>query len=196
MFFLARTAMARKSRICGESVPIDSRSARRRRCRPNRRMEIVGPSIGQAQVDHRRRDVDAAADARGDALDHAHDVVGVAEAHLGALEPSKPLDVHLVRTVDQHVAHGRVGQQRRQRAHPDRLVGQLFGQADALGLVERHGLRLDRTRRELLHRRGHVGVVAVEQASLANLVEQFLVQGRLDRQVVGPRALHRLHAVV
>ena len=65
----------------------------------------------------------------------------VAEADVGALEPAEPLDVHLVGAVDEDVADGRVGQQRRQRTHADRLVGQLLGQPDALGLVERECLR-------------------------------------------------------
>ena len=45
MFLRPRTAMTRNSRISGESVPRFSRSSRRSRRRPKRRIESVGPSI-------------------------------------------------------------------------------------------------------------------------------------------------------
>ena len=150
MFLRARTAMTRNSSIsrrerpeaeqvvapqalAAEAADRDRRTVDRHR----RQRRVDAAAVGQAQVGHRRRGVDAAADARGDALDDAHDVLGVAEAHVGALEPAEALDVHLVRRVDEDVGDGRIGQQRRQRTHADRLVGQLLGQPDALGLVER-----------------------------------------------------------
>jgi hypothetical protein len=72
--------------------------------------------------------------------------------------------------------------QRRQRAHADRLVGQLLGQPDAFGLVERDVLGRNRARRKILHGGRDVGAVALEQPAFADLVEQPLLQRRLHRR--------------
>src|SRR5436190_1973779 len=82
------------------------------------------------------------------------------------LPAPEPLDVHLIGSVHQDVADGRIGQQRRERTHPDRLVRQLFGEAYALRIVERNFLRLDGAGGEVLYGRGHIRAVAVEQPTL------------------------------
>ena len=202
MFLRARTAMTRNSRISGESVPeiqqivapqpppAEAADRERRTVdRHRRKRRVHAAAVRQPEIGHRRRRVDAAADARGDALDDAHDVLGVTEADVGAFEAAEPLDVHLVGRVDQDVADRRIGEQRRQRTHADRLVGQLLGQPHALGFVEPHVLRGNRTRRKILHGGRDVGAVVLEQSALADLVEQPLLQRGLDGQVVGAPGL-------
>jgi hypothetical protein len=111
-------------------------------------------------------------------------VVCVAEAHVSALDPAESLHVHFVGRVDQDVADRGIGQQRCKRTHADRFVGQFLGEPHALGFVECNLVRCQRPRRELLHRRRHVCTFAFEQAALAYLVEEPLLQHRLDGQII------------
>jgi hypothetical protein len=123
-------------------------------------------------------------------------MLGIPEAHVRTLELAEPFDVHLVGAVDQDVADGRIRKERRQRPHADRLVGQLLGQPDALRLVERHLLRRNRTRREILYGRRDVGAFVLEQPAFANFVQEPLLQGRLHSEVVGSSGLGDLRRAI
>ena len=116
----------------------------------------------------------------------------VAEAHVGLFKPAEPLDIDLVGGVDEDVTDGRVREQRREWPHADRLVGQLLGQTHALRFVERNILGGDGARRELFHRRRQVSAVALEEAALADFVEQPLLQRRLHAEVIRAAWLGRL----
>jgi hypothetical protein len=65
---------------------------------------------------------------------HPDDVVRVAETDVGPLHAAEALHVHLVGCVDQDVADRGIGEQRRQRTHADRFVGQFLGEPHALRL--------------------------------------------------------------
>ena len=110
-------------------MPSCIRSSRRNRRRPNRRMESVGPSIvtggrvaltrlpsGSRASTMGDAFVDPPAHPGGDPLDDPHQVLGVAEAHVGLLQPTEPLDVDLPRPVDEDVGDRRIGHQRRPAA--------------------------------------------------------------------------------
>ena len=58
--------------------------------------------------------VDAPSHASGDPLNDPHQMLRVAKRHLRRLQLTKPLDVHLMRTVDEDVRHGWIGKQRLQ----------------------------------------------------------------------------------
>ena len=64
--------------------------------RHRRQRGVDAAAVGQPGVDHRRAFVDPPADAGGDPLDDPHQVVGVAEAHVGLFQPAEALDVDLV----------------------------------------------------------------------------------------------------
>ena len=64
--------------LVGAELPDGDRRALRRDRRDD---HVDARAVGQTRVDHRRRLVDAAAERRDDALDDAHDVPVVAEAH-------------------------------------------------------------------------------------------------------------------
>ncbi len=202
MFLRARTAKTRNSRISGESVPMVEQIVtpqppateaadgdRRTVDRHRRKRGVDTAAVRQAEVGHRRGGVDPAAHARRDALDHANDVVGVTEADVGAFEAAEPLHVHLIWRVHENVADGRIGEERGQRTHADRLVGQLLGEADALDFVEPDVLRGDRARGKLVHRCRHVDAFGLEQSTLADFVEQPLLQGGFHREVIAASRL-------
>ena len=145
---------------------------------------VDAAAVGQAQVDHRAAHVDAAADARGQALDHALDVLLVAEAHVGPLEAAVALDVDPRGAVDQDVRHGWIGHQGRQGTDAQGLLDQLVAKALALLLVEGQLLGLERARDEVVHGLLDLLLVAAQEVALADVVQQPLVQARLDREVV------------
>jgi len=60
-------------------------------------------AVGQPRVDHRRGFVDSPADARHDAVDDAHQMLIVAEAHGGLVDFAIALDPDAARPVDQDV---------------------------------------------------------------------------------------------
>jgi hypothetical protein len=73
--------------------------------------------------------VDAAADAGGHALNDLEQVIFVGEDGVRLLEPAQPLDIHLVRAVDQDVGDVRVLHVRFERAKAERFGNQLLDQA-------------------------------------------------------------------
>jgi hypothetical protein len=99
-------------------------------------------AVGQARVHHRARLVDAAADGADDPLDDLQQVPIVPEHRVGRFETPVPLDVDLVRPVDEDVGHRRVAQQRLERPEAEQLVDHVTDQALALLLAERGGQRL------------------------------------------------------
>src|SRR5205814_1871344 len=68
--------------------------------------------IGEPSIEHGRRHVDPAANARCDPLYDTDEVVAVPEADRGLLKPTVTLDVDLVVRVDEDIAHGGVGEER------------------------------------------------------------------------------------
>ena len=159
--------------------------------RDRRDRRVHAAAVGESQVHHRAGHVDPPADASGDALDDAADVILVLEAHVRALERAEALDVDPVGGVDQDVGHRGIGHQRRERPHAEGLLEQLVAQTRALLLVQRQVLHAERAVDELAHRELDVLLARTEQVLLADVVEQALVEPRLDRQVVR-RAADRL----
>ena len=153
--------------------------------RHRRQRGVDAAAVGQAGVDHRRRFVDPPAHAGGDPLDDAHQMVGVAEPHVGLLQPAEALDVHLVGPLTRmsvtagsaisgasgptpSVSSSRSSTSRRRSAS-------LSGRSSACSASSTNVSHEPRER--LLA--GRQQVAAVE------LVEQPLVQLALDRQIFG-----------
>ena len=84
--------------------------------RQRRDDDVDARAVGQAGVDHRAALVDAAAERRHDAVDDAHQLLGVAEADVRLSSMPVPLDVDLVRPVDQDFGDAVVVQERLERA--------------------------------------------------------------------------------
>ena len=105
-------------------------------------------AIGQAGVDHGRRFIDAAADARDDALDDLHQVLIVFEGQAGQFEFAGALDVDPVEAVDQNVGDGGVFEQRLERTEAEDFVENFARQALALGEAERNDFAVDRVANE------------------------------------------------
>ncbi len=145
---------------------------------------VDAAAVGEPGVHHRRAFVDPPADAGGNPLDDAHQVVGVRESHVGLLQSPEPLDVHLLRAVDENVGDGRIGHQRRQRSNAEGFFQQVVHQAAAFLFVERQvfGLegfideRLDEFRQRFLARSQEIPAV--------QFIQQPLVQGPFDRHVL------------
>ena len=89
---------------------------------------VDAAAVGQAGIDHRRVLVDAAADAGHDPLDDLQQVLVVGEDGVRLLQAAEPLDIDLVRAVDQDVADVRVLHVRLERAEAERFGDQLLDQ--------------------------------------------------------------------
>ena len=92
----------------------------------------------QARIHHRRRLVDAAANARDNPVDDGHQVPLVVEPHRRKLELAAALDEHLIRTVHQNVRDGGIVQQLLQRAEAEDLVLYLLDDSLPRRNVEGH----------------------------------------------------------
>ena len=146
MFLRATTQTSRNSAIAGLSAPKLDQVARRRACAcANLRIVSAGPvqrqrrddgvdarAVLQARVDHRRRLVDAAAERRDDALDHAQHRAFAGERQRVPLQPAGALDVDLVEAVDHDLGDAVVGQQLLERPEAERLVEHLLAQQSAV----------------------------------------------------------------
>ena len=102
-----------------------------------------------------------------------------------SFELSEPLDIDLVKAVDQDVGDRGIGHQRGQRADAQRLLEQILSQAAPLVLVERDVFGVE----DALHKGPDFGLqlrlIGSQQASLVNFIQQPLVQLPLHREVFG-----------
>ena len=172
-----------------EPLPTEATDAERRPVdRDGRERGVDAAAVGQAGVDHRRPLIDPPAHAACDPLDDPRQVVGVAELDVALGQPAVPLDVDAVRPIDQHVGHGRVGHQRRQRSNAQRLLHQVVGQPLPLGLVQRQVAVAQGPADELADVRPEPVLARAEQTRPVDLVQHLLVQTALDGQVPGPAA--------
>ncbi len=105
-------------------------------------------AVLEAGIDHGRRLVDAAADARDDAVDDLHQVLVVFERRAGDFELAGALDVDAVKAVDEDVGDGGVLEQRLERAEAEDLVEDFAGEALALGEAEGNRLAVHRIANE------------------------------------------------
>ena len=101
-----------------------------------RQHDVDAAAVGEPGVDQRARLVDAAADRRGDALRDIDDMLHVAEPRVGPFELAAPLDIDIVRPVDEDVGDLVVVEKRLERTQADHVVGE-FGREQVLfALVE------------------------------------------------------------
>ncbi len=157
MMMFSRALMAPSSSITISGVKALklSRSSSFSGLEPKRRMETAGTvqgqrrndgvdtrAVRQAGVDHRADFVDAPADLRDDAVDDLQQVVVVAELDAGLLHLAAPLDVDVLRAVDQDVADRVVLQQHFQRSQAEGLVEHLLDQPLPLVAVEQRVFRV------------------------------------------------------
>ena len=156
---------------------------------------VHAAAVGQTGVDHRRGFVDPSAHAGRDPLDDPHQVFVIAEPHLRVLELAEPLDIHLIKAVDEDVGHGRIGHQRRQRTDAERFFQQLVGQAPPLPFVERNVFGGQHAIDKRPHLGPEFGFAGREQSAIIQFVEQPLMQPPLDRKMFRlntPRRRQRL----
>lgn len=144
---------------------------------------IHAAAIGQAQVGHRGTGVDPPADSRRHPLDHPDDVLLVEEADARFLETPIALDVDLVVAIHEHVTHCRVRQQGGQWTKSQCLVDEFGGESVAFMVVHRKVLNGDRPGREITYQRRDLLVVAEEELSPLDLVDELRLQRGLDRGV-------------
>ena len=100
--------------------------------RERRHDHVHARAVGQAGVHHRRGFVDAAADGRDDALDHAHQVAVVGEPCVGLVQHAGALDEHLVVAVHHHLGDRVVAQERIDRPVAEHLVDHVLDDPLAL----------------------------------------------------------------
>ena len=115
-------------RIRGELANGDDRTGQRQ----GRNDRVHSRPVGQAGVDLGARLVDPAAHGGNDPIDDVHDVLVVAEGHVGQLELAPALDVDLSRSVDHHLGHRLVVQERLDRAETRDLRDYVLDQAKPL----------------------------------------------------------------
>src|SRR5882762_1705727 len=90
----------------------------------NLRIEIDAAAIRQTGVDQRPRLVDAPPDPGHDLGRDVHQMLVVAELHIGQFELAAPLDVDLLWPVDHDVVDGLVGDQRLEGSEPQHVRDQ------------------------------------------------------------------------
>ncbi len=117
--------------------------------RPNRRIDMLGPSIASGGMTALTREPSArrastigltliapATDRADDLVDDVHEVRVVAELDIGHLQPALALDVNLPGPVDQNIADIRVGQEDFERSQAERLVEDLADEPLAFGEIQ------------------------------------------------------------
>ena len=132
--------LAGRDRIASETADGEAGSVDGQR----RNDGVDAGAVGQAGIHHGRGFVDAAADARDDAVDDLHQVAVVFEGEAGRFQFAAALDVDLVEAVDEDVGDARIFEQRLERAKAEDFVENLAGQAFAFGKAEGHGFAVDR----------------------------------------------------
>ena len=164
-------------RLRGELADRQQRAVERQR----RDDGVDAAAVGQPGVDHRAGLVDAAAHLADDLVDGAPQVHLVGEVSLHGEQPSAPLHEDLVRAVDHDLADVRVAEERLDGAVAQDVVGDLLGDAGAVGDRERGVLG----RQDVLQRQadpllelglGELGVVELR----ADALEQPLVHRALE----------------
>src|SRR5208282_5457489 len=154
--------------------------------RQRRNDGVDARAILQAGIDHGRRFIDAAADARHDAVDDLHEVLVVFERQAGDFELASALDVDAVEAVDENVGNGGIFEQRFEWAQAKNFVEDLARQLLALGKAKRNRLAVDRTANEdenFLARRISSGAAEFFEIEA---IENLAMQVRLNLLVLGP----------
>src|SRR5439155_8554201 len=122
----------------GQRVGRELPDRERRTVQGHRRYDGVDPAaVGQAGVDHRARLVDPPPDPGHDAVDDPAQVRLVGELGVHNGQPPAALDEDAAGAVHHDLAHGRVAQQRFDRAVPEDLVGDLAGDPGPVPARER-----------------------------------------------------------
>ena len=128
-------------------------------------------------------------DPTDDLVDDAAQVRLVAEPGVDRVELAGALDEDVVGAVDHDLGDLRVAQQRLERAVAEDLVGDLLGDAGAVGVRERRLLGVDGLLQRLAHLGGELGLGKVRVVEpRAEAVDQGLVHAALDlaERVHGP----------
>ena len=159
--------------------------------RHGRQRGVDAAAVRQPRIDHGRAFVDPAAHAGGDPLDDPHQMVHIAEADVGLLQASEPFHVDLFGPIDEDIGDGRIGHQRRQRSHAQRLFQQVADQPAALVLVQRQVLDPQGFFDESLHEFGQRFLARRQHISPVEVVQQLLVQDSLDGKVLGAAGMSR-----
>jgi hypothetical protein len=149
----------------------------------NFRIVSAEPSaaVGEASVDHRARLVDASSDPRHDLVDRAAQVALVVELRVCTDEPTLLLQPDVVVSVDHHLGHVLVAQERLDRSVAQDVIADLLGDPGPFlvadrALVSRKEVGQDRTDPLVQLVLVHVGGVEVG----AELLEQLGVHGLLQ----------------
>ena len=137
-------------------------------------------AVGQARIDHRRRFIDASADARHDAIDNKHEMLVVLEDDVGDMQLAVLFDVNLVVAVDEDVGDLVVAKQRLEWAQAEQLVFEFLDQPAAVDVGQQAAVFV----KNLVDRGGdfggdHRGLEGLELGDIDSL-EQFVVN--LDLQ--------------
>ena len=118
----------------GELVLLELADRQRRAVDGERRRDDVDAgAVRQARVADRRGVVDPAADLADDALADVHQLLVVAEAHVGQLDLAVDLDEGAVGAVDHDVGDVVAGEQRLERAVAEHVVADVVEQFLLLG---------------------------------------------------------------
>src|SRR5262249_38210038 len=137
-------------------------------------------AVGQPGVHHRRGFVHTAADLRHDTIDDLQQVVVVAELDVGLLHLAAPLNVDLVRPVDEDIADSWVLQQHLQRAETEGLVEDLVDQPLPLHAVEQRVLGVAQAFDDEADLAAEGVPLQVADARQVELIDQFAVDQPLE----------------
>ena len=150
--------------------------------RQRRDDRVHARAVRQAGVDHRRALVDAAADARHDAVDDLQQVRVVAEDHRRRLELADALDVDLARRVDQDVRDLGVAHERLDRAEAaGPRAGSRRSAVSRSRWLERDGLLLDQLRdRPLAARPSRWSMIHAAEGVEIDALEQLAMDAELQ----------------
>jgi len=175
--------------IATQSTVPETANRKRGPLQRNGRQRCIHPAaVWQAGVDHGGAFVDPPADTRRDALNDAHQMVGVAESHGRFFQTAKTLDENLLWSVDQDICDGWIGHERGQRSHAQRFFKQVLLQPLALLLVERQLFKFQHGLDELVDHAAEYFFAGVQQILAIQLIKQSLVQSPFDAEVVAARA--------
>ena len=109
--------------------------------RHGRDHHIQTRTVGQTPVDVRIGFVHPPADGGDDALDHIHQMIGVAEARVDRLKLALALHINGARAIDDHIVHAWIVQERLKRTEARDLVDHVQNEKRAFGRIEREPAR-------------------------------------------------------